>query len=199
MKDIILLGSCGHASTVIDIINRDLDFNIVGLVNNNFTSKILCGYKIIGQDKDLANLRKICGNAFLAFGHLGDTTARVNLQNILESLKYNFPNVISSYSVVSGFSSLGIGNYIGNGVFINANSKIGNHCIINTNALIEHDCIIEDHTHISTGALINGGVSIGKGSFIGSGSIIREGVRLPSNTIISAGKRIMGWPLKNYG
>ena len=195
MKNILLLGSGGHASTVIDIIDRDLDFNIIGLVSNNLYSEVLCGYKIIGQDKDLAKLRKICGNAFLAFGHFGDSKTRVNLQNILESLKYSFPNVVSNHSVVSSFSSVGIGNYIGNGVCINANSKIGNHCIINTNALVEHDCIIGDHTHISTGALINGGVSIGSGSFIGSGSIIREGVSLPSNTIISAGKRIMGWPL----
>ena len=55
---ILLIGAGGHASTIIDIIERDLDFEIAGLISKLITKDKLCGYEIIGTDKDLPLLRK---------------------------------------------------------------------------------------------------------------------------------------------
>ena len=197
MKKILLIGSGGHAKSIIDILETNSEWNIFGLVGlENEVGKKILDFPIIWNDNDLPALRKKVKYTFLSIGQIGLSCKRKNMTDYLKKLNYNFPVLRSKFSIVSKYSSIDEGTLICHDVVINSNTKIGKQCIINTKSLIEHDVVIEDFCHISTGVIINGGASIGEGSFIGSGSIIREGVVIPPHTVISAGKRIMGWPIK---
>tara|TARA_Y100001968_G_C19450322_1_gene768095 strand:- start:5277 stop:5873 length:597 start_codon:yes stop_codon:yes gene_type:complete len=197
MKPLILIGNGGHAKSLIDVIESTGKYKIIGLIakSSSEIKTTLLGYKIIGSDKDLANIRKYCENAIIAIGHLGNIKTRLEIIKKLSDFNYKFPSIISKHSIISSHATIGEGTAILHGAIINSGASVGSHCIINSNSLIEHDANIGIHTHISTGVLVNGDVTIGDGSFIGSGAIIREGLKLPSGCIISAGKRIMGWPL----
>lgn len=195
MKPLIIIGSGGHAKSIIDILETSKEWEILGLVSND-NIKSLLGYKIIGQDKDLEKIILNTNKAILGVGQIGSPEKRISLIRKLEKLSFEFPMIASANSIVSQSSRVASGTTIGHGAIINANAKIGKHCIINSCSLIEHDVTIGDFTHVSTGAMINGGVEIGDRVFIGSGAIIREGLKIPSDSIISCGTRIMGWPNK---
>ena len=197
-EPLLLIGSGGHARSIIDLIESSADWKIHGLVGlPHQVGNYVLGYPVIGCDDDLPILREQCASAVLAIGQISDSALRVRLSQQLKNANFEFPTVISKYSVVSRFAHIGPGTTVGHGAIINAGAVIGSHCIINSRALVEHDANIGDYCHISTGVLINGDVSVGAYSFIGSGAMIREGLCLPQSTIISASKCVMGWPLRN--
>ena len=197
MKKLILVGAGGHAKSLIDLVESNDDFKIIGLIgNSDEVGKTILGYEVLGDDSILKLVRKDCANALIAVGHILDCKKRKFLANHLSSLGFKFPIISSRFSYISKHCIIGEGTTVGHGVVINANVSIGKHCIINSQSLLEHDSNIEDFCHISTGVLINGGVNIGEESFIGSNTIIRENIKITPKTSISAGKRIMAWPQK---
>ena len=197
-NSIVIIGSGGHSKSIIDLININGEFKIIGLVGKkNDVGKNVLGFPVIGTDKDLINIRQNVPNAVVAIGQIKTPHLRAKIFKLLESCEYDLPNIISKHAFVSKDASVGKGTTIGHQAIVNAGANIGKYCIVNTKSLIEHDSFIGDFCHLSTGVLINGNVQIEDNCFIGSGTIIREGIKLPRNTIISAGKCIMGWPVKN--
>ena len=198
MKPVLLIGSGGHARSLIDLIETTGQWRIHGLVGfAEQTGDNVLGYKVIGCDEDLIKLREVCSAAVLALGQLPNPEPRQRLAAYLEKLDFQLPVLISPKAIVSRHAQIDAGTTIGHGVIVNAAVKVGKYCTLNSSSLLEHDVYVGDHCHISTGALVNGDVHIGAGSFIGSGSLIREGLKLPPQSVISAGKRVMGWPLRN--
>ena len=58
-KKIILIGSGGHAKSCIDVIEKEGNFIIAGLIGNfSELNKKILNYKVIGTDEDLKKLRK---------------------------------------------------------------------------------------------------------------------------------------------
>lgn len=186
-KKIILIGAGSHAHSCIDIIERNSDFEIIGLIDNQDIKKNQFKYPIIGNDNDLIGLSKEYENAFITIGQIKDSKPRIDTYKLLKSLNYNLPSFKSENAYCSKNSFLGEASIVMHGCIINSHSEIGINCIINSKALIEHNVIIGNHNHISTGVIINGNVDIGNNNFIGSGSIINNNIKIGNNCIISSG------------
>jgi len=191
MKKIILIGGGGHCRSVIDVIEQEARFKIVGIVDKPklLNSKIL-GYPVVGNDSDLKNLANKYENAFITVGQVKTSSLRIKLYDLAIEAGFTLPFIISPNAYVSKHSKIGRGTIIMNDAIINANAYVGNNCIINSKALIEHDCSISNHCHISTNATINGGVKIGSQCFIGSNVTTRENITVKDNSFIKAGSLI---------
>lgn len=178
MKDIILVGDGGHCKSVIDVIEQEKKFNIIGIISKQkeqIGSKVL-GYEIIGCDDDLESIFKNCKNACITVGQIKTNKVRVEIYNSLKQIGFNLPIIISPVAYVSKHAKIEEGTIIMHQALINSNVTIGKNCIINTKALIEHDVIVEDNCHISTASVINGGVIIKENTFVGSNSTIKESI-----------------------
>ena len=58
MKEIILIGGGGHCKSVIDVIEQESKYKIAGIIDKKeLIGKDVLGYKIIGSDDDLADLK----------------------------------------------------------------------------------------------------------------------------------------------
>lgn len=195
MQPLLLIGSGGHARSVLDVIETLSNFYVHGLIGlpSEVGSTVL-GYKVIGTDDDLNILRRDVPSAVIALGQIKTSESRRRIAIQLQNLRFSMPPIISASARVSKHATIAEGTVIHHNAVINSSVSIGKHSIINTSALLEHDVAIGDFCHVSTGALVNGGVKLGSDSFIGSGAIIREGVSLPASTVVSAGHRIMKWP-----
>lgn len=192
MKKLLLIGSGGHAKSVLALLEDLSEWSIHGLIGlPHEVGSHIFNYPVIGTDSDLQQLRSECDYAFLCIGQVPKPGRRVSLAAHLTLLHYSIPTLCSRHAVVSRHASVGPGCFIGHHAVVNAGAKIGQHCIINSKALIEHDVYIGEFSHVSTGAMINGSTKIGRSSFIGSGSMLREGLSFGDNTIISAGQTIM--------
>ncbi|WP_157351568.1 NeuD/PglB/VioB family sugar acetyltransferase [Aliarcobacter butzleri] len=180
MKEkIVLIGGGGHCHSVIDVIEQENRYEIIGIVDTkeNIGKKIL-DYKIIACDDDLETIFLSCKNALITVGQIESNKIRVKIYNKLKKIGFNLPVIISPLAYVSNHSSIEEGTIIMHHALVNVNTKIGKNCIINTKALIEHDCIVEDNCHISTASVINGGVRVKENSFLGSNATSKQSIEI---------------------
>jgi len=188
MKEILLIGGGGHCKSVIDIIEEEGIFHIVGIIDQpKLLGKETLKYKIIGNDADLASLAKKYKYALITVGQVSSPKLRIKLFNLVKKAGFSLPSIVSPRAYVSSYASVGEGTVIMHDAVVNASASVEENCIINTKAIIEHDVVIRKHCHISTAAIINGEVSIGEGTFVGSNSTTKEGIIIKENSFIKAG------------
>jgi sugar O-acyltransferase (sialic acid O-acetyltransferase NeuD family) len=191
-KDIVLIGGGGHCKAVIDVIEQENKYNILGILDPDFKElKSVLNYPVLGDDDEIEILSKKIKHFFITVGQAKSAKIRIKLFNRIKQLGLTFPTVVSPYSYVSKHSKIGEGTVIMHGVKLNADSIVGSNCIINTNAIIEHDAHIGNHCHISTGALINGFVKVGDEVFIGSGTVLADRISIADKTIFGAGSVVI--------
>lgn len=188
MKTILLIGGGGHCRSVIDVVETEGRFKIVGIIRPESEGmEPVLTYPILGDDTRLPELVAQTPHVLIAVGQIKSPTPRQTIFRSLKALDAVFPVVVSPKAYVSKHASLGEGTLVMHGALVNAGARLGCNGIINSLALIEHDAVIGDHCHISTAARVNGGVIVEDGCFIGSGAIVREGVKIRSNSVIGAG------------
>jgi len=180
MKEkIVLIGGGGHCHSVIDVIEQENKYEIIGIVDikENIGKKVL-NYEVVACDDDLETIFLSCKNALITVGHIESNKIRIDIYNKLKQIGFNLPVIVSPLAYVSKYADADEGTIIMHHVLVNANVKIGKNCIINTKALIEHDCIIEDNCHISTASVINGGVTVKENSFFGSNATSKQAIEI---------------------
>ena len=188
MKDIVLIGGGGHCKAVIDVLELEGRFNIIGIIDKSeLIGKNNLDYQIIGNDSDLNNLIKHCNNALITIGQINSPQLRIKLFNRVLKSGFTLPSIISPRAYVSKKAHIGLGSVIMHDVVVNAGAVVGDNCIINTKSIVEHGSKIGNNCHISTNAVINGDVTVGDGSFIGSGVVTKEGISISANFFAKAG------------
>lgn len=203
MRKIVVLGAGGHAKSVIDTIEAQGKYEIVGIVDKSRQRNSCKKYKVIGDDDDLQDIY-ISGiqSAFIAVGFLGKSNLRERLYDKLISIGYEIPTIVDNTAKIAKEVFIGEGSYIGKGSVINTDSYIGKMCIVNTGAIIEHGSRINDYTHVAVGAVLCGGVCIGKMSLIGANATVIQNLKIGNKCIVGAGTVItkdMGDSEMRYG
>jgi UDP-perosamine 4-acetyltransferase len=189
MKNIIVIGSGGHAKVVIDIIHRMKDCRILGITSDSLKKDLFfCGYPVLGGDDSLKSFVKE-KNFFVAMGLGGfkDNLLRTRVFNYIKILGMNFINVIHYSAIISDTVQLGEGVTIFPGVVINTDVKIGNNVIVATASSIDHETVIEDNVLISAGVIVGAYATIKSGALLALGSKVVSGVTIGSNSLVAAG------------
>ncbi len=191
MKEIILIGGGGHCKSVIDVIEQEGRFKIVGIIDKPelLGTKVL-GYQVIGNDSDLGDLAQKYKYALVTVGQIKSPLLRIKLFSLAVEAGFMLPSIVSPNAYVSQYASIGNGVVVMHAALINADTIVEDNCIINSKALIEHDCRISTHCHISTNATINGGVVVESECFIGSGSITKELITIKKGSFVKAGSLV---------
>ena len=189
MEEILILGMGGHANSVIDVIERENKYKIVGhVVNDNNCSDKNRKYPILGKDNELPHLfNEGIRYAAVGIGYLGKGQLRQHLYEELQNIGFQLPGICDPTSIIASNVVIGEGSFIGKGAIVNRNAIIGKMCIINTGAIIEHDCMVNDFTHISVGTVLCGGVVVGEGVFVGANATVIQGQILEPQCIVGAG------------
>jgi len=186
-EKIVLVGSGGHASSVLDSLKGNNDYVIIGYVDKN-SKGIWNGLPWLGDDATLKDIyEKGIHNAVIGIGFMGNAETRDNLYEQLKKIGYGCPSVIDITATVARNSHIGDGTYVGKRAVINAGAQVDEMCIINTGAIIEHDCRIAAFSHIAVGAVVCGGSKISDHCLIGANSTVIQGISIGDRTIVGAG------------
>ena len=187
MEKIILIGGGGHCKSVIDVIELENRFQIVGILDKpEFIGARILGYEVMGCDDDLPKLAQNIKYALITVGQVELPDLRIKLFEKAKNAGFTLPIVVSPGAYVSKHAHIDEGTVVMHDALVNANAKIGKNCIINTKALIEHDSFIGDNCHIATAAIVNGGVKVGENSFIGSNAATKQYVEIKNGSFIKA-------------
>lgn len=191
MKKIVLIGAGGHCKVIIDIIRSTNEYEIIGITDNNVTSRVF-DIPIIGDDTILGSIHNTgVDYAFIAIGSLKNINIRNNIYANLKNIGFKLPVLIHKSAIVSPFSYIGEGTCIMPGAIVNPGVNIEENCIVNTGSVIEHDCNIGYNTHISPNVSIAGGVNIGFNSHLGIGCTIIQERNIGNNVTIGAGSVVI--------
>lgn len=190
MKNIVIIGSGGHAKVIADIILKRKEMlneriNIIGFLDDNFQSlnyKEIFNIPILGDTKLINEFNNKDYEYIIAIGN------NLIRKKIAEKyLLLNYYTAIHPMAIIGNEVEIGMGTVIMANVVINSYSKVGKHCILNTSCVIEHDNKIENYVHVSPKTVLCGGVSIGESSWIGAGSSVRQEIMIGKSTIIGVG------------
>lgn len=188
-ENIVIIGASGHASVVIDIIEQENKYNILGLIDSyKPKDTTLFNYKVLGSESYIEHLiktKQIIGGIVA----IGDNATRTNMVNTIAALNPNFkfvtaihPSAITGKGVV-----IGAGSVVVAGTVINSNTTIETHCIINTKASIGHDCYIESFSSVAPGATLGGGITIKTGAIICLGATLLGQLKIGAHALVGAG------------
>ena len=122
---ILLIGGGGHCKSVIDVIEQEQNYKIAGIIDKKeLIGKEILGYKVIGCDDDLKELRKIYSKAIITVGQIYSNTIRVKLFQQLKELEFELPVIVSPKAYISKHSFVDEGTIIMHNAIINADAKL---------------------------------------------------------------------------
>ncbi|WP_315674025.1 acetyltransferase [Clostridium sp. 19966] len=191
--NIIVIGSSGHAKVVIDCIEKENKYKIIGLLDRfKQVGSSSFGYKIIGKEEDLEKLirkYKIDGGIIA----IGDNFIRYIVYNKISHYipQFNFIKVIHPSAQIARNVLIGKGSVIMANTTISSNATVGDFCIINNNSSLDHDSKMLDYSSLAPGSSIGGNVKIGSFSAVSLGAKVIHGITIGEHTIIGAGATVI--------
>ena len=193
MEKIILLGCGGHAKSIVDAIESQGIYEILGFIGTQEDKDFLYhNYKVIGSDRELNSFfNSGVANAFVCVGFMGEGEIRNRLFKQLKDIGYKLPLIADKTAVIASDAQIGEGTFIGKNAVINSDAKIGSMVIINTSAIVEHDCVVGDFSHISVGTVLCGNVCIGSSCMIGANATVIQGKKIGNKVIIGAASTVL--------
>ncbi|RMD85132.1 MAG: acetyltransferase [Candidatus Dadabacteria bacterium] len=183
MEELIVIGAGGHASVVIDAVEKQGRYSIVGIVDKSKRGEYL-GYDILGDETALTGYPE----TYLVIA-IGDNWIRKNISDRVRG--FPFATIIHPSANIARDVKIGHGTVVLPGATVNTGATIGRHCIINTGAIIEHDCIVEDYAAVQPGAVLGGNSTLGLCSVIGIGASVIHGINIGDNSVIGAGSTVI--------
>ncbi|MDB2618016.1 acetyltransferase [Candidatus Pelagibacter bacterium] len=192
-KKLAIIGAGGHGKVVgeIALLNQ---YDVINFFDNRVDEIKDFPFTIVGN---IDYLKDNFINYDAYFVAVGDNKTRSDLLKWLEKQKLNIISLIHPKSIISKFSTLGIGTCVMAQAVINAGSNVKDGVIINTSASVDHDCVIEDFVHISPNCSLSGNISIGKFSHLGTGTSIHPGINIGKNVRTAIGSKIFKDILEN--
>ena len=187
----MVFGAGGHAKVVIDIIERQGNYEIAGLLDDDIKHKgcSFFGYPVLGTRAALPTL--LSAQLRHAIVAIGDNASRAAVAAYLDQHGWRFASAVHPRASIGRGVEISPGSVVMAGCVVNADAYLGGHVIINTGATVDHDCRIDDAAHIAPGCHLCGGVSVGQGSLVGAGSTVIPGVRIGKKVIVGAGSTVI--------
>ena len=180
-KSFVLLGSGGHATSILDLLESCgvSKIYVCGLTND----KELSRYESISIEQIEKNLDDL----YLVLA-IGDKKLRNDfISRNLEIIKNGrFPVLIHPSAFVSHSSVIGAGTIIFAYSYIGPFCSIGNFSIINTHSVVEHGNKLGEAVILSPRVTLCGNVSVGNNTFLGLGVGVAPSVEIGANVTIGA-------------
>ena len=188
-KNILVFGSSGHASVVIDCIEKEGTYAIACLADSfKKAGEGIMDYDIKGTEDDLPRLIKEFSLSGI-FVAIGDNWVRKNLVEKISLIapELEFVNAIHPSASIGKNVTLGKGIVVMAGSVINSGSQISDFSILNTRCSIDHDCNIGNFSSIAPGATLGGNVVVGDFSAISLGANVMHTIHIGKHSLIGAG------------
>jgi sugar O-acyltransferase (sialic acid O-acetyltransferase NeuD family) len=192
-ENIVVIGSAGHAKVVIDVIEKEGKYKLVGLVDS-FKQGLerIYGFGLMGTEDVL---QPLVANGTISGGiiAIGDNWKRHLMAEKIKALvpDFEFISAVHPSAEIARGVKIGDGTVVMAGAVVNSDSRIGDFCILNTNASLDHDSVMEDFSSLAPNATTGGNVMIGEFSAISLGANIVHGHGIGKHTVIGAGALVL--------
>lgn len=193
MQNILIVGSAGHARVVIDAVERQGSYRIVGLLDRfrELGSQTL-GYQVLGGEEDLPTLQHQYGLHGVVIA-VGDNHARARITEQVTSIcpTLELVSIVHPSAQIGKAVLIGPGCVVLAGACIGSGARLGSACLLNTQASLDHDSVMEDFASLGPGARTGGDCRISAFSAIGLGANLVHKIQIGRHTVVGAGSLVM--------
>ncbi len=193
MHNIIIIGASGHGNVVLDCIEKEGKYRVIGFVDS-VKKKGLShnGYPVLGNEYDLpyiVSAYNISGGIIA----IGDNWSRKLVEDRIRAIMpdFNYITTVHPTAVVGKRCKIGAGSALLAGSIVNAGSIIGKFCFLNTNSSLGHDGIIGDYSSLAPRVATGGNLILGCFSAICLGANIIENVEIGNHSVVGAGALVL--------
>lgn len=188
MKNVIVIGSGGHAKVIVDIIHSMDKFKIIGVTSQSLKiGESFLGYKIIGDIDVLSEFNPEECLIAMGIGGFRDNLVRKKNFVAVKGMGFSFLNVIHPSAIISKTCLFGEGIVIFPGVVLNTDVFVGDNSIIATGSTIDHETVIAKHVLVSAGVTIGAYSKINDSALVALGAKVISGINIGANSIVAAG------------
>lgn len=187
MKVIFLGAANPETGRMIKAVKRTQpNFKVLGFIDNDPDKKgtTFLGFPVFGGFEVLDKL--LDADVFFVNLITGSTKTRYETSRYMVQKGCKLANFVHP-SVDLTMTTMGVGNYIQEGVIIQADARIGNNSSIHMAALVAHEVKVGDSVFIAHACSISGNVEIGDGVFVGTNATITPRLRIGRWATIGAG------------
>lgn len=186
-KNIVIVGGGGFMKCIINYIENDPLYNIVGYTDVTNNGEVL-GVKYLGTDDVLPALY-CSGVSYAAVGvglRLNDSSLKRKITNKVIEIGYKIPTLLGKNVVIHRGVIIEDGAIIRDGAIIQSGVHLKSYCMIGDNVVVGHDSIVNSFAHVVMGSTVGRDCVIGEGTFIGYGSTILNGIIINSDILVGA-------------
>ncbi|MCB0657560.1 MAG: acetyltransferase [Saprospiraceae bacterium] len=188
-KDVILIGSSGHALVVYEIL-RSQDRRPIAFMAPAHQRHEGLDLPYWGSERESDANQKL--KKYDYFVAIGDNKIRAEVsQYLFERVNQPAVQAFAPSAYISPNAAIEAGVLVGTGAILHPGSSVGTGSILNTGCVVDHDCQIMNFVHIGPGAVLCGNVTIGEGTFIGAGSTLIPGIKIGQWATIGAGSIVI--------
>jgi len=162
------------------------DFNVLGFIDNDplKKNKLFWGYTVFGGFEVLHQLTK--GDVYFVNLITQNTKTRYETSQYLKKMGCQFTNFIHP-SIDLTMTTLGVGNYLQEGVILQAGVTLGDNSSIHIGTVVGHETHIGSSVFIAHACSISGCVEIKDGVFIGTNATILPRLKIGRWATVGAG------------
>jgi sugar O-acyltransferase (sialic acid O-acetyltransferase NeuD family) len=194
MRQCVVMGAGGHGKVIIDILERQGDTTILGLIDSQRRpGERFQGYPVLGDEELLPELiaQTPALTVIVAVGH------NWRRRQVVERLRLLCPEIRFGCArhptaVVAGTARIGAGTVIMAGAIIGPDVQIGEHCIVNHRCSIDHDSALANFSSLAPGVVTGGYVTLGEGAAVNTGAVLARGAGIGTYSVIGAGATVLG-------
>lgn len=193
MRNVVVLGASGHAKVVVDILNCQAGYNVVGCVAPASSPiETVLGLPILGEDKDLPLLIRKHRIQGVVLG-IGDNYQRSQLlAKVREDTEgIEFVRALHPNAVIAKDAKIGEGTVVMAGAVVNPGCEIGRFCIVNSKASLDHDSTMEDFSSLAPGVTTGGDCYLEQFAAVNIGAVLSQGLRVGRHSVIGAGSVLL--------
>ncbi|WP_232333090.1 NeuD/PglB/VioB family sugar acetyltransferase [Mariniflexile maritimum] len=203
-QNIVIIGASGHAKVVIDIVEKENKYHIVGLIDaNKPKSYKIFQYHILGTENDLPALMEAFDFKAGVIA-IGDNWTRQLVYNKIKKKAphFDYVSAVHPNAIIGRNVTIGKGTVIMPGTIVNSDTKIEPFCILNTKTTLDHDGHMHEFSSLAPDATVGGNVTIGAFSAICLGARVLQDITIGKHTIVGAAalvNRDIGDNIMAYG
>lgn len=193
LPEIFIFGASDHARVVIDIVELEGRYRIVGLFDSFKPKGYRVGrYEVLGREEDLMEYSRKYGLCTGIIG-IGDNWTR---RQIAESLladnpRLQFVTAVHPSSTLSREVVMEPGSIVMARCYVGLNTHIGEGAVVATNSIFEHDSVMGAYSTLGAGSTTGGHVSLGICTAVCLGVTLIHGIGVGDHTVIGAGSIVI--------
>ena len=189
MKPLVVMGSSGHASVILNAAILQGKFKPVGMLSaEDPNGASIMGVPVLGRDDKLKELADAYPGLHAIIA-IGDNHVRYRLAQSMEKNHPGLPfaTIVHPSAIIDQSVTIGSGSYVAPGAILNHGARVGAHAIVNSGAVIEHHVQVGDFAFVGSNAALAGHVHVGHSAMIGTAATIIPDKKIEKFCVVGAG------------